>query len=321
MPSITTHHMFAKEVLNHLSFKEKSHFKNEALIYYTFAQSHDFLFYYTFGFKNVLKIRELGHHAHHHKTGEYLINIVKNIKEKKLENNPQAMAYLYGSITHYCLDTTTHPYIFYKTGIYRPENKDSIKYKGEHNHIEKDIDAIYYEKYTTNKCNISKEIIGKPKFSLTLTNLISSVFKETYNEEKIGIYYQKAIKHAKIISTLAINDKLGLKKSIYTLIDKITKKRFGLLNVYSTHILHPNISYLNLEHKTWNHPCDKNLLFHDSFEDLYEKSLKKCLNIIKAINKVLYENKNINTLTKLIPNLDYSTGFIEEKNKRMDYFE
>lgn len=324
MPSITTHHMFAREVYKKLPKEEQVRCGNALSIYLTFAQSHDYLFYYTFDIKNSKKIKELGHYAHHNKTQDYLINIVKVIKEKHLENNSQAIAYLYGSITHFCLDSTCHPYIFYKTGIYRKENPNSLKYVGEHNRMEKDLDAIYYEKYTGkkyNKCNISKDIIGNPKFTDELTDLISTVYKMTYNEENIGTFYKKSITHAKIISSLAINDSLGIKKAIYSIIDFLTKKRWGLLKCYSTHLIHPNTSYLNLEHQEWNHPSNKDITYTYSFEELYNISLEKALKIIHSINKVLFKNKNISMLYKTIPNLDYSTGVPLDESRRMDFFE
>ena len=108
--------MFSKEVLNKLSKEELNRLEDKLDIYHTFAQSHDYLFYYTFG-KNKKKINNFGHYAHRHNTQNYLINIIKEIQDKHEENNPELLAYLYGSITHYVLDTTCHPFIFYKTGI------------------------------------------------------------------------------------------------------------------------------------------------------------------------------------------------------------
>ena len=143
MPSITTHYLFAKEVFNHLNKKEQACIKDDLNIYYIFAQSHDFLFYYTFDIKNAKRIKELGHFAHHNYTQDYLINIVKYIKDNYLENNSQLLGYLYGSITHYSLDTSAHPYIFYKTGIYRKSNPASKNYRGQHTLMEKDLDALY----------------------------------------------------------------------------------------------------------------------------------------------------------------------------------
>ncbi|HAB65824.1 MAG TPA: hypothetical protein DCE23_00505 [Firmicutes bacterium] len=324
MPSITTHHYFAQDVLKELPDNIKKTIKNEELIYSTFAQSHDYLFYYTFDIKNFRRIRELGHRAHHEHTKDYLINIVKEIKNNHLENNHQVIAYLYGSVTHYCLDSTCHPYIFYKTGIYRKNNPESKKYRGEHNHMEKDLDAIYYELNTHkkyNKCNISKDIIKKPIFNKELTNTITNVYKETYNEDNIGIYFNKSIKHSKIILSLAVNDSLGIKRAIYKFIDFITNHHFGYIQSFSTHILNPDLNYLNIEKKEWNHPSGKHVKYNSSFPELYEIALQKSLNMIKTLNDVIFNNKDIKILDKVIRDVDYSTGMLIKDNLRMDYFE
>lgn len=324
MPSLITHHMFSKEVLKHLTSEELNRFNKELTIYHTFAQSHDYLFYFTFDIKNAKRIKKLGHYAHRHNTQDYLINIVKEIKNNHLEHNSQVISYLYGSITHYALDTTCHPYIFYKTGVYRPNEKDTKKYHGEHNRIEKDLDAIYYEKYTNkkyNRCNVNKEIIKNPIIGPELTTTINNVFETTYKETNIAEYFKRGIKHAKIAYTLFINDYLGIKKALYKLIDLITFNHFGYIAAYSTYIKNPNLNYLNLEKKTWNHPSNPDITYKYSFEDLFNQSLDKTLTIIREINKVLYEDKPIEKLTKYIPDLDYSTGMIIKDKKTMRYFE
>lgn len=325
MPSITTHHLFACDVLTKLTKDEKKHFIDEQLIYTTFAQSHDYLFYYTFDIKNAKRIKNLGHYAHHNKTQDYLLNIIKEIKDNHLENNKQCIAYLYGVITHYVLDSTCHPFIFYKTGVYRKNDKKTKIFRGEHNRMEKDIDAILYEKKyhkTYNHCNLNRDIIKSPIFSPELLNLINNVYSKTYNEENIGNYYYKGIKHTKIINAIVINDYLGIKRALYTLIDLITNKKFGNLAAYSTYRKHPDLSLLNKEHQKWNHPSIKDKTYNTSFYDLYDKALQKATNIIKNVNDYLFnENRNISNLEKLIPNVDYSTGLEIEHNIRMDYFE
>lgn len=325
MPSITTHHIFANHVFAKLDKDTIKHFNHEKLIYTTFAQSHDYLFYYTFDFKNAHHIKNLGHYAHHNKTQAYILNIIKEIKKQHLENNHQCLAYLYGVITHYVLDSTCHPFIFYKTGIYRKENKHSKIYRGEHNRMEKDIDAIFYEReyhQKYNHCNLNKDIIKKPIFSKELTNLIDTVYETTYNEPNIGTYYYKSIKHTKIINTLVINDYFGIKRALYSLIDLITNRYFGNIAAYSTFRPKPDTSFLNNEHKEWTHPCNKNQTYTYSFDDLVKIAEEKAINIINSINDYLFKDeRSYNDLTKLIPDIDYSTGLEIKDNKRMDYFE
>ena len=323
MPSIITHHMFSKEVFNNLSEKNQKRIQDKLDIYHTFAQSHDYLFYYTFG-KNKKKINDFGHHAHRNKTQDYIINIIKTIKENNEEKNPELIAYLYGTITHYVLDTTCHPYIFYKTGVYRKKEKDTIKYLGGHTNIEKHLDAIYYKKYTNKEfrlCNIPKEIIGKPILSNNLIDTINKVYEITYNKQNIGNYYKQSIKHASLIYKLAINDRYGMKKSLYKILDLLINKNKPRISNYSTYITKPNISYLNAEKKEWNHPSLPEIKYNHSFQDLFNISLEKSLTIIKEINKVLYENKPIDEILEHIPNLDYSTGLPLDNNKYLRHFE
>ena len=324
MPSLITHHVFSKDVLKHLKQDELNKINKELIIYHTFAQSHDYLFYYTFNPIHAKRIKALGHYAHRHKTQEYLINIIKEIKENNLENNHQIIAYLYGSITHYVLDTTCHPYIFYKTGVYRKKEKETKKYHGEHNRIEKDLDAIYYEKDTNKKynyCNVSKEIIKNPKFTKELLTTINNVYKKTYNKDNIGHFLYQGIKHAKIAYTFIINDRFGIKKALYKVLDTITLNHFGYIAAYSTYIKHPNLKYLNTERKEWNHPSNRQIKYNYSFEELYNESLEKTLTIIREINKILYGNKNIEDIIKYIPDLDYSSGMLIKEKKEMRYFE
>ncbi len=326
MPSLITHDIFAKEVYTNLPDKIKNSFNNELLIYQTFAQSHDYLFYFKSpNIKLTKVVNKLGKIGHRRKTQEYLLNIIRIIKEYHLQLYQPDIAYLFGSITHYVLDSTCHPFIFYKTGVYDPVKKlkEHKKYKGLHALMERSIDAYYYKKYYKKDykfCNVSKEIIGKPKLSIDLITLINMSYKKTYNVDKTGIYYYKGIKNAKRIYSLFINDKHKIKYNLYNFIDKITKNHYGYLHAFSTNI---NIDkdYLNTNHKKWNHPCIKEEIHTESFEDLYAIALKKCITIFKAVYKVLYEDKDIESLKEVIPNVSYSTNLDLDHNKPLQYFE
>ena len=323
MPSIITHHIFAERILKKIDKNIKELFIQEKDIYLTFAQSHDYLFYYVFDIKKGKEIRNLGHYAHKNKTQQYFLNIIKYIKDNNLQQNEQALAYLYGSLTHYILDTTCHPYIFYKTGTYNTDDKNTNKYHGEHTHIEKDLDSIYYKKEYNKEykyCNVSKEIIKKTTFSHILNNIIDFAYEKTYNKQHISTYYNKSIKHARIIYSLVVNDRLGLKRLLYKIIDKITNRKFGYLEGYSTH-LKPNMNFLNNEKKIWNHPCIKEEKYNYSFDDLLKLSEEKCINIIEEIHNYLTNNNDRISIENVIPNLSYSTGLDLDKNKVMQYFE
>ncbi len=320
-----THDIFAREVYQKLNKKIQNKFKNELPIYQAFSQSHDNLFYYkSLNIRENKRIYFIGKIGHRRKTQDYLINIIKLIKRYHLEQYQQDIAYLYGSITHYVLDSTLHPLIFYKTGIYDPVKKlaKHKKYKGMHALMERTIDSYYYRKYYKEDyktCKLSKINI-KPKLSIDLITLINMVYKETYNIEEVGLYQKKGINDSRRIFRLFIQDRLGIKAKIYKLLEKFKHSNKDTLTCFSTRYKY-DIKYLNLEHKKWNHPCDKDRIYTDSIEDLYNESIDKCLKIFDEVYKVLYEDKDINSLKKVIPNISYSTGLELNNNKEMKYFE
>lgn len=325
MPSLITHHVFALNVLDKIKNNTPINIEENLELYLTFAQSHDYLFhYYSFNIKKAKKIRDLGHKAHKTKTQDYLLNIIKTIKKFHLENYSPAIAHLYGSITHYVLDSTCHPFIFYKTGTYKKRKKETYKFKGQHTHMEKDLDSYYFKKHFNKEfktCNVSKDIIKKPKLSDELITLLNIVYKDTYNENYIGLFYKQSIKKAKLFYNIIVNDKFGIKRLFYKFLDTIINHRLDYISSYSTHITNPNLNYLNLEHQEWNHPCNKKEKYNYSFDDLMNISLRKTIKIINKVNDVLYNNKDISTLIEVIPNISYSTGLPIEENRTMKFFE
>lgn len=65
---------------------------------------------------------------------DYIMNRPDSEKEVLL-------AYLYGYVCHYALDTEAHPYVFYKTGFARKGEKSS-KFKIYHRKFEYAIDVL-----------------------------------------------------------------------------------------------------------------------------------------------------------------------------------
>ena len=324
MPSLATHHFFAKEVYNNLKEDDKKYFQNNLDIYYLFAQSHDILYFHKLNFKNNKIAADAAYKGHHKNTQEYLLNILRIIKEEHLEYNPEALSYLFGSTTHYVLDSTCHPLIFYKTGIYRKSIKESIKYNGGHSKMEKDIDAYYYEKYEHkkyNKSKLNKEFIRVKKLPTKLNTIIDKAYEKTYNIKDVSTMYKNGIRDFRLVNNLLTQDRFGIKRGIYHIIDFLSFKHLGNIAAYSNYILNPNPKWLNEEHKEWNNPADKSITSTESFEDLYKKALKKNIKIIEEINKVLYEDKPIDDIKKYIPNIDYSTGLDLSNNPKMKFFE
>ena len=77
--------------------------------------------------------------------------------------------------------------------------------------------------------------------------------------------------------------------------DFICKNRCVKKSELSFHV-HPNskLFYLNNSKDVWNHPCDINEKYDFSFTELYIKAIKKAINIINEVDKML-KGKNIDS--------------------------
>lgn len=313
MPAITTHKIFADNVFNKLSIKQSM--KIDKNIYLTFAQSHDLLFY-SKGIKGKY-YKNLGHRAHHNNTQDFIINIISYIKRNKLTKNKQCLAFLYGILTHYYLDTTTHPYVFYKTGRYKGDNQ-TLKYKGKHNELERQIDALIYElkyKKPYNKYNFN-DTLTKFTFSKELIELINHCYKKTYNENKVYPKIKRGINIMRLFHKTIVKDKYSLKYKLFLLIDKIFKTN---LHPYSTSIKYKK-DILNIKKKKWYHPITYKQS-NQSFTELMELAEKNCIKTMKYIEKY-FDNKSTLTILKtIIKDMDYSSGLPIKETTKMKYFE
>lgn len=313
MPSITTHKIFAENILKNLKLNLSVNLDKK--VYITYAQSHDFLYYYK-GIKQK-KYNQLASKGHHYNTQDFIINIITYIKRNNLIHNKQCVSYLYGVLTHYYLDSIAHPYIFYKTGVYKKDKK-TLKYKGKHNELERQIDALIYElniKKPYNKYNF-KDALPNFTHSKELINLINHTYKKTYNEDNVYIRIKKGRKLMKLVQKYIVYDKYGLKYKLYLFLDKIFKTN---LHPYSTSIKY-KYDILNIKRKKWRHPVTYEIN-NTSFIDLMNMAEKDFISTTKYIDKYFSNKITLTKLKNIIKNIDYATGIIQEENKKMKYFE
>ena len=94
------------------------------------------MFYNLFSILPGKKIRELNKYFHRNKSQEYFINMINYIKDNNLSDDIDVMSFLVGSICHFVLDSTIHPYIIYKTGIMDKKKPSTYKYNHIHEFME-----------------------------------------------------------------------------------------------------------------------------------------------------------------------------------------
>lgn len=324
MPATVTHAYFANDLYDILPIGLKKLLMDDKLKLRMFAQSTDSFIFYNLLKKKDQKIRDFQSFFHTNKTREFFINLVNYIKYNNYYQNSEIMAFLYGFISHYVLDSKLHPFIFYKTGVYKEDDPNTYKYKHKHEYMENFLDNYMIKQ----KDNINPYSFKFYDFTFDLTpfskeliEVIDYTFKETFNFNNFSQYYYKSLKDMYKALKYLRYDKYGTKMFIYKTIDKFTSKKAFKLKAVSYHTpLKDKYNYLNNNHTTWVHPCIKREKHHESFIELYSIALHDVKKIITDVNYYLKDTKKIN-LKNIFKNYSYLTGKDCNNKNILKYFE
>lgn len=318
MPASLTHNYFAKDCLNKCSKNIQNIINKNIDTYLLFANGFDPFFIYS----QFHKKETIGNRGHQTKTDTYFLNLIKLIKEKKLENNSLVLTSLFGHLTHYVLDSNIHPFIIYKSGEYNKNKSNTIKYNGLHYQYEMQIDAYLYEQKENNKFKNFKihTIFPKVKLDKNLIDILNQNYEEVFNIKNYGIKYQKSLILTHYAFKFIVEDKTGIKKFIYNLLDKITPKKEGKFKNYSNNIKFIDLKILNLNNNLWFNPWNKEKS-NESFFDLYNKSLDNCLELFDYTYKYLNDLININEYKKVLKDKSYVTGLSWKNTSEIKYLE
>lgn len=324
MPATFTHALFADDIYDELPIGLKKLLIDDKASLRMFAQSTDPFIFYKLGNKKGKKIREFQSHFHKNKSQEFFLNLINYIKYNNYYQNKEIMAFLYGFISHYVLDSTVHPYVHYKCGYVKKDDPSTYKYKNQHEYMEnfldnylikqrKNIDPYKYKFY--DYCFMLKP------FSKELVEVIDYAFKETFNFNNFSTYYYKALKDMYFYLKYFRYDRYGIKMFIYKSVDRFTKPNMFRLEAISYHRPLKDVNnYLNLNHQEWCHPCLKREKHKESFIELYAMALKEAMRIIRDVNNYLKGTKKVD-LKKDFKNLSYSTGKNCDNKNELKYFE
>lgn len=190
--------------------------------------------------------------THKIKQEEFILNIVKYIKENNLTNDKECIGLLYGHICHVILDETVHPLV-------RTVNHSCIRHKKNHTLIEGHYD--YYlsnKKYNVKINKLDNKRLFSGKVNKKISKLLDTVYEQTYNTKNLSFYY-------------------SLNLYIYRRV-KLLYKIFGLklLKIFS--------GYNKFLKR--NNDID---FKEDELNKLYDQSVEEAIIYINKINKILYD--------------------------------
>jgi len=322
MPATITHAYFTKDVYDVLP--EEIQNKIDLNRFKMFGQSVDALqFYNLFSILPGKSIRKLHHYFHDNNTRDFFINLIRYIKTNNLDNDKDVCSFLAGFICHYVLDSTVHPYVIYKTGKFDKHDKNTYKYNNVHAFMESFIDndmVMRRENINPYTYKIGKECFYLDKFSHKLDKTIDFAFNKTFNVDNMSKIYYKSLKQMKNALVIFRRDPIGIKKDIYKLVDTITPKSCYRFEAISYHYpLVDKHNFLNSNNKLWRNPTTYSITSHESFVDLYLKSVKEAQLLI--CSSFDYINGSKVKLEELFTNKSYYSGLDCNNKKEYKYFE
>ncbi len=322
MPQTFTHAVFSKDVYNRLDSKLKCFNDNNINHLLTFSQNTDpFMFYKIECLRSDNKTRKFQKEFHNTNTKNFFDTLVLNIKERKLYNDNDVLAFLYGYICHYALDSIVHPFVIYKSGVFDKNNKELYKYNSLHSLMETYIDNyMINKKYNMNpfKFNVSKYSFNDFNFSNNLVNLVNDTFKDVFKYDDMYFKYIRSLKDMKRFLRRYRNDRFGIKRLLYSFIDLFTKPNNFKFKSISYFYYPKNIDYLNNNHNNWTNPCDNNIISNKSFDELYEDALILACNLITSVNNYFNNKEELNNI---FSNNSYITGLDCSLEYKFKYFE
>lgn len=321
MPATVTHSVFAKDVFDILptDISNKLNLKDCKM----FSQSVDSLkFYNLFSIFPGKDIRKFQGFFHRNKSQDFFINLLRFIHDNELEVD-DVYSFLVGFICHYALDSTLHPYIIYKTGIFKKGVPSTYKYNNVHAFMENFLDndiirrRLKKDPYKFDVCAYCFHI---HPFSNDLSHLINYTFYNTFKIRGMSDTYYKSLKQMKNAIRLFRMDRYGVKKNIYKFVDTITPKSCYRFEAISYHYpLEDKHNFLNNNNHLWRNPAIYDMTSTESFADLYIKAIKKAKVLICASFDYL-NDKDIE-LEQIFTNKSYITGLDCDNKKELKYFE
>lgn len=296
MPSYISHAIMGEQLFNEV-------FSNDSLSKIELSKNE--IKGYSLGIDLSLFSKKMRSDPANSLTGEFLIGMIKYIKENNLIKNSAVISLLYGHIAHYFFDTNAHPLIYYIE-----KGTKSVSLISNHDLIEG-----YLNSYLS-KTILGVDImdIGPDYFNgIDLSNKVTS---ELLNLIYGTIYgdYQIIKSYKNIMSLFNFIENIKIKS-------KISKENLIKLSGFDIYLKKNNLSIseiTNEENLIYTNPVTGKK-HQESFLELYYKSIDMTLNAIDKVNRYLYSEYPIGVLDNVFTGLSYDTGVDWSLGKKMTY--
>lgn len=311
MPNLMTHKIFGEDVSQLVNENIQKYIEAYPQAFSVGTSGPDFLFYHSKlpwqNQKEGKKVRSIGSVIHERNINEwYRVAIDSCIKENDEYLKPVMISFLIGHITHWGLDHSTHPFIFYRTN---GTTKDT---KYWHYRYESMLDTVMVNNYrkTSIKNYKSQEIL---KTNDQIEDAIYEVYKDAckvaHNVDFQHKYVLQSFHDAQTILDI-LYDPSGYRFKAVRLLERVINKNW----TFSSHIVTDKVNddedVLNLNNHLWKNPAKPSFTSNESFLDLYYRAIDVTVLVLNELDLVL-KGKPMDDLLALINNKSYETGLSE----------
>jgi len=223
--------------------------------------------------------------AHEKKTDDYFLALISYIKEENLRENAGAMAFLYGQLMHYALDTSTHPLIYYMTECHPA--KFLVSMLGAHTLFEAWYDVYWEERekaklgeaYNPNYAFVKKVCDSG------IDAMLDAVYEIVYGQKNMAKAFKSGVKIWQLYQT-------RLRGTMLRHVKKYHSDFEGMQNSDGAYFLNPVT----------------NVPLRTTLSQAYDSSIPLACELIEAVNNYVYNGAGNEDALKAALGKSYDTG-------------
>ena len=317
MPSHITHEVFVRE-----SFKKALGTDRLTPFGVFGAQGADF-FLHNHRTKPTALI--FGKLLHSEGYGRFVGHLLAYGRERKIPFDSPFGAFTSAFATHPVLDRITHPFINYYAGWVTPLDPQSEEYRNCHVFYERIIDVFVlrmragifidgYDFLAHVDCGDQMPAV----LSDSITDAVIKTYPDYTDSDNVRRRVENAYQDTRGYFAYTNPPDRERVRADYRKNREKSKPPGKLLALLHPGKL-PDIDYLNLARKEWNHPGNPRDLHSDSFFDLYEQAVEQAVPVVHAVAGVFEGTISCDEAAGIIGNENLSDGQPKKIPKKLKY--
>lgn len=315
MPNIITHTIFCEKVYQTITQQPyKQYIDNHKKEYLIGTNGPDYLFFYgvfPLHKKFNMRIPKIGTALHNKGINAFFRSAIESyIKQEEGEVKEAMASYLMGHYLHWQLDSVFHPYVVYRTGF------KEVRSKYYHHRFESMMDTMLLEHYYHENLKTFKtyQICETSPYSVdAISNIYIPAVKKVVQEELTKEEIRKSLADWHQAQKY-LYDPNETKYKCISFFENLVHKKWVLSGNIVPLRIDKEYDVLNMEHKTWLHPC-LGTPSKESVFDLMDRSIASAQQGMPLLLQAL-EGKDMVPFLQFLDNKTYANG-INSRHKRI----